>query len=95
MENYAIFGDFDQCISVTQIGQNANYNGKYCLVHIDMAKNVKDIFAENNLESSSNYSFKIADNWSRLSGLVHFVNGICVPSICSERDIEDLIRVCK
>ena len=98
-EKYSAFGDFDQCISLTQIGShknghNSNYNGKYCLVHIEASKNAKDDFQKNIFENT-NYSSKLTENWTKISRRKSLANGICVPSICSEKDIEKLIRICK
>ena len=85
-EKYSNLGDFDQCLSIAN-----QANLKHCLAKFTIPK-VNKTTIEQQLNSTANYGNKFIQDWSKYYNRFPYVQGLCVFEVCTEQQIEQLIR---
>ncbi|KAI1279545.1 Nose resistant to fluoxetine protein 6 [Halotydeus destructor] len=91
----ADFGKYDQCLDIKSDNDQVPFAGKYCMykLHMPLPDRSEDL---QNIDLS-----RTAMNDSWLNGLSSvykvlyaqpLVNGLCFPSVCSNEDIEHIVR---
>lgn len=77
-------GNYDQCLDI----QHENINGKYCLLEFKVPNPVYKVTLNgtkwNDMENAVNFITRF-ENFSRIA------NGICLPSTCSDKELEVII----
>lgn len=96
-ESFSSLGDFDACLSLGKLpGQSVGspnfYKGKYCLVHLITPQISLSVPRLSDPDLSENYLQHLSEKWVRMGNRLSNVNGICIPSLCSAKEITDLIE---
>ena len=91
-------GDFDDCLEVAYDHQNDQFQGKYCLVSVNTPQlGYYTSVVERQVipKLSKDYFQELSRNWLVIRNRFPFLHGVCVPSICTEAQLEKLILKCK
>lgn len=89
-----------------EVDLKMTFTGKYCLVNVttprlpfisSYSKNDKTAFSaeQSNPPRKDYFSGVLANSWLTLRNRFPLVLGICVPSVCSETEVELLMRKCE
>lgn len=95
-EEYSNLGDFDDCLGVSATEKDMRFEGKYCLASLKTP--TLDYYTstvENQVLanfSATNYVQQLARQWLVIRNRFPYVQGLCVPSICSEEQIGRLLQ---
>lgn len=95
-EEYSNLGDFDDCLGVLATEKDMRFEGKYCLASLKTP--TLDYYTstvENQVLanfSATNYVQQLARQWLVIRNRFPYVQGLCVPSICSEEQIGRLLQ---
>lgn len=96
-EKFSSLGDFDQCLSLRNLPSHSvncshYYKGKYCLVHLTTPQIDPTAPTVTNPILPEYYLQQLSLKWTRMDNRIINVNGICIPSICTAREINHLIE---
>lgn len=75
-------GNFDECLKITS--ERDQIEGKYCILEVKIP-NTDDIARENRHWTNI---IQYLNKWSYFSGVD---NGICIPSVCSDQELQAII----
>ena len=91
-------GDFDGCLDVDASYNTPPFNGKYCLLQLETPQLAYSTELNSTYplyKSGSSFAMHLATEWLYIRNRFPLAYGICIPSICSGDEVEELIRACK
>lgn len=98
-DEFSNLGDFDDCLDVSVENEGdehqLNFAGKYCLASLKTPTlDYYPLAVENEVLANfttTNYVESLARQWLIVRNRFPYVQGLCVPSVCSEEQIERLL----
>lgn len=99
-DEFSNLGDFDDCLDVSvkdkRDDQELNFAGKYCLASLKTPTlDYYPLAVENEVLANltaTNYIQNLARQWLVFRNRFPYVQGLCVPSVCSEEQIGRLLE---
>lgn len=87
---YTWLGNFDECLALSDLSVNgsaATFTGKYCMaVYRSSVVPAKG--------GTTKYTQIMFNKWASISDKLPIVASLCVPSVCSQAELELLINQC-
>jgi len=92
--SFSSFGDYDQCLSIKSEESSLPINGKYCFMELRPPKPVQEINLNNTKYKNFHYE-SVINYWIKMDGFSPVANGICLPSVCTENEIQQILTKSK
>jgi hypothetical protein len=89
--SFSSFGDYDQCLSIKAEKNSFSLSGKYCFLELRPPIPVQKVNL-NNTKYDKYYYQSVINYWVKMDGFAPLANGICVPSICNDQEIEQVLN---